>query len=301
MSPNIDEHQFLETDAIRVSRSAPLPRLRRHSLTAASGRSLSYLRFDDGSQNIKPKVVFLHGAGLNAHTFDPTILALDLPAISVDLPGHGKSDWREDGNYAPFVIAHDVLELIEQVAELPVHLVGHSLGGLTAAKIAEINSGAIKTLTLLDITPGVSPSKDAGSINDFISGKKSFDSVSEIVDRAIEFGIGHDRTALTRGVTLNTRMREDGKLEWTHHLAHLDSARTAPIPTFPYLDLWKPLQQLSAPVLQVRGETGMVTEALLEEWRVKLPNASDETIAGGHNLHEHNPVALAETIKKYVS
>ncbi len=48
-----------------------------------------------------PEVVFLHGGGQNAHTWDTVILGLGVPALAIDLPGHGRSAWREDGDYGP--------------------------------------------------------------------------------------------------------------------------------------------------------------------------------------------------------
>ena len=48
-----------------------------------------------------PQLVFLHGGGQNAHTWDTVIVGLGLPALAVDLPGHGRSAWREDGDYGP--------------------------------------------------------------------------------------------------------------------------------------------------------------------------------------------------------
>ena len=58
---------------------------------------ISALKFSDGS----PHVVFLHGGGQNAHTWDTVIVGLGVPALAVDLPGHGRSAWREDGDYGP--------------------------------------------------------------------------------------------------------------------------------------------------------------------------------------------------------
>ena len=46
-------------------------------------------------------VVFLHGGGQNAHTWDTVIVGLGEPALAVDLPGHGRSAWRDDGDYGP--------------------------------------------------------------------------------------------------------------------------------------------------------------------------------------------------------
>ena len=60
-------------------------------------RPISALKFGDGP----PRVVFLHGGGQNAHTWDTVIVGLGEPALAVDLPGHGRSAWREDGDYGP--------------------------------------------------------------------------------------------------------------------------------------------------------------------------------------------------------
>ena len=57
------------------------------------GRSVSALRWGSGA----PEVVFVHGGAQNAHTWDTVALALGRPALAIDLPGHGHSDWRVDG------------------------------------------------------------------------------------------------------------------------------------------------------------------------------------------------------------
>ena len=75
---------------------------RRHRPAAAGRRGIesgpiSALKWGDEP----PQVVFLHGGGQNAHTWDTVILGLGVPALAVDLPGHGRSAWREDGDYGP--------------------------------------------------------------------------------------------------------------------------------------------------------------------------------------------------------
>ena len=89
------EFDFLPPQAAAIGASTPLPSAERLSLTLGSGRTISALRFG----GVAPVVTFLHGAGLNAHTFDTTILALVLPSLSIDMPGHGDSSWRDDANY----------------------------------------------------------------------------------------------------------------------------------------------------------------------------------------------------------
>ena len=271
--------------------------------------------------------VMLHGAGLNAHSFDPTILALDCaaldqPALSLDLPGHGRSDWRSDGDYRPDLLAPDVVTAIEQLAPAPINLVGHSLGGLTAALVAGAltQPTQIAQLIIIDITPGISPSTDAGKVTEFITGQRDYATVDEIVDRAISFGIGSNRASLTRGVALNTRRRADGRLEWTHHLAHLNglptgdpsggpssdpSADTTDTTTAetnprPYAAIWETLRSLQSrgiPITLIRASSGMVSETLAAEWHEKLPGTEIITVEGPHNLHEAAPIELARILR----
>lgn len=299
-----DEFRFLENDSQRVNRLAPLPKVKRIMHTAPSGRTVSALVTEDPLARNSATTVFLHGAGLNAHSFDPTALALQDNSISLDLPGHGRSDWRKDATYTPETLAEDVAATIRGITTTEIHLVGQSLGGLTAAAIALSLRDRMRTLTLIDVTPGITPSGDAGSIGEFISGKRDFASIDEMVDRAIEFQIGHDRAALTRGVALNTRQRRDGRFEWTHHFAHLDGlGSTAPSEQneYPFAALWEPLESLGGLVTQIRGSEGIVTNRLQSEWRNRLPHAEVITINGGHNLHEHAPKELATALQKIIA
>lgn len=290
------EFRFLPGDAARVGRTSALPTVARVSARVSEERTLSALSFDAPSP---PELVALHGAGLNAHSFDPLFLALGVPALALDLPGHGRSDWRADGDYRPDHLAGDVEAALEQLAPAPVVLLGHSLGGLTAALVAAARPELVRALVIVDITPEVSPQRDAGSITEFIRGQREFGSVEEIVDRAIAFGIGSDRTALTRGVTLNTRTRADGRLEWTHHLAHLPEVMPG-APALedpqPYAPIWASLQTVNVPILLVRASHGLISPVLEAEWQEQLPDARVTTVSGPHNLHEAAPTELAAVV-----
>lgn len=259
-----------------------------------------------------PQVTFLHGAGLNAHTFDPVILGLNMPALSIDLPGHGLSQWRDDADYRPATNAVVLAEVIAALTNQPQTLIGHSLGGLSAVRLAAEHPEQVRHLVLLDITPGVTADDGGSTIREFIAGQRRFDTIEEIIDRAIAFNIGHDREALRRGITLNTRLRDDGTFEWTHHLAHLltseeESLSATPLSTgnqSSYADLWADAQritELGIPITLVRGDSGMISEALAEEWRVNVSGSQVLTLRGGHNVQEHNPQELSRLIANIVS
>ena len=293
-----DEFRFLSGDAARVARSTPLPEVRRESVTMADGRRLSVLSW---VPDAPPRFAFVHGVGLNAHGYDPTILALDVPAIAIDLAGHGRSDWRDDASYRPDLLAPDIAQVLAERASEPLVLVGHSLGGMTSILTAAANPGTISHLVVIDITPGMVTQAGASSVFEFIRGKRDFASLDEMVDRAIDFGIGSDRAALMRGVALNSRRRQDGRYEWTHHLAHLDAMPVASADPQPFAPIWQALDAVAAagvPITLIAATNGIVTADMREEWDARLPDSRVIVIEGPHNLHEAAPVELAEALRK---
>lgn len=303
----VDEFSFLPAQAADNGIAGPVPRGERLTLQLPDGRTLSALRYGDEP----PEVTFLHGAGLNAHTWDTTILALGLPALAIDLPGHGDSSWRADGAYRGRVLGPDVAAGMEEWTRRPQLLVGQSLGGLTAAAVAASRPDLVAKLVVVDITPGVDPNAGPTQIRDFFAGPTDWASRDELVERALAFGLGGTRTAAERGVYFNSRIRADGRVEWKHHFAHLAAAAAAqgaPVDraTDPAPDAvagvlsasgWDDLAAVRAPITLVRGERGYVTEENTAEFQARVAAASVVTLPSGHNVQEERPRELAELLR----
>jgi pimeloyl-ACP methyl ester carboxylesterase len=298
-----DEFSFLATQAADNGIAGPLPRAERLTLTLADGRTLSALRYGDTA----PEVTFLHGAGLNAHTWDTTVLALGRPALSIDLAGHGDSSWRDDAAYVARMLAPDVAAALAAWTDRPQVLVGQSLGGLTAAAVAASHPDAVSALVVVDITPGVDPSAGPSRIRAFFAGPTDWASRDELVDRALAFGLGGgSRRTAERGVFLNSRVRADGRVEWKHHFAHLAAAAAnagvdAPAPDDGIAAVlsasgWDDLAAVHAPVTLVRGSRGFVTEADAAEFARRIPAATVVALDGAHNLQEDAPIELARVV-----
>ena len=74
--------------------------------------------------------------------------------LAVDLPGHGRSDWREDGgDYGPKLNAQTLRPVLHELAPHPRLVVGMSLGGLTALRLASTEPVLVPELVLVDVTP----------------------------------------------------------------------------------------------------------------------------------------------------
>jgi pimeloyl-ACP methyl ester carboxylesterase len=243
-----------------------------------------------------PEVALLHGAGLNAHTWDATAMALDRPLVALDLPGHGDSDWRADADYRPDAIAPAATAALAELAPDPVVLVGQSLGGLVGAVVAAARGARVRAFVLIDLTPGFRID-GANQVRDFLDGVTDFADRDEIVDRALAFGFGPDRAAVARGVFHNTRVREDGRVVFKHHLANRAAADGPPPFSTDFSPLWEPLTSLTIPVVLVRGERGFLSDELVAEFLGRVPGSTAVTLPTGHNVQEEAPVALAEVIR----
>ncbi|WP_239453258.1 MULTISPECIES: alpha/beta hydrolase [Microbacterium] len=322
MSDPIDEFSFLPEQAAEAGIGGPVPRGERLTLALPDGRSLSALRWAPAeTPDAAPVVTLLHGAGLNAHTWDTTILALGLPALAIDLPGHGDSSWRDDFAYVARVLAPDVAAGIDAWTETPQVLVGQSLGGLTAAAVAASRPDLVRELVVIDITPGVDSNAGPTQIREFFAGPVDWASRDELVDRALSFGLGGGtRRKAERGVYFNSRIRPDGHVEWKHHFAHLANAASLAQAQRPDSEAaqqqdaeaaqqqdavssvlgdagWEDLAEVTAPTTLLRGERGYVTEEDADEFARRVPAASVIVVPSGHNVQEEIPLDLGARLR----
>ncbi len=302
MAIDISEFSYLPAQADVFGVEPPTVERVTHRLP--DGRHLSALRYGAGS----PRITLLHGAGLNAHTWDTTVLALGMPVLAIDLTGHGDSSWRDDADYSPRNLAVDVADALEEWADTPQLLVGQSLGGLTAAALAAHRPDLVAGLFVVDITPGIDTSAGPAALREFYAGPTDFATRDELVERAMSLGFGGTRPETERGVFLNTRVRPDGRIEWKHHFAHLAAqalAAHAPgeadAPSPLSSTGWGDLAMAQVPVTLVRAERGFVSVDDAQDFAARLPHAEVLSLDATHNVQETAPVQLAALISRAAS
>jgi 3-oxoadipate enol-lactonase len=93
-------------------------------------------------------VVFIHGFGLDSDMWAPQwpVFARTHRAIRCDLRGYGQSSMPE----GPYSHAQDLLTLMDFLGGRPAHLVGLSMGGRYALRVAQAAPQAVRSLTLAD-------------------------------------------------------------------------------------------------------------------------------------------------------
>jgi pimeloyl-ACP methyl ester carboxylesterase len=272
------------------------PQVRRESVDVGGGRHLSALVWGDAPA----EVVLVHGGGQNAHTWDTVALALDRPLVAVDLPGHGHSDWRDDHDYSPVTNAPDVATAIRKLAPNAQLLVGMSLGGVTAIRVAAQEPGLVKRLAIVDVTPGVDETK-AEPIIAFLSGPERFESFDEILERTVQFNPTRTVSSLRRGVLHNAKEEPDGS--WTWRYDPVRAWKDIERPAVSFVNLWDDVGSIKVPTLLIRGGTsGVVSDDDVAELQRRKPDADVITVEGaGHSIQGDKPVELARILEGFLA
>ena len=249
------------------------------------------------------RAVLLHGGAQNAHTWDTVALALQQPVIAVDLPGHGRSDWRDDGDYDVQTMADAVAETMRTLAPSATTVIGIGLGAPVGLLVADRIGPAVARLVLIDSASGVrtsatpdapSSSQAAARVAAFTSHHR-FATLDEMIERTLAYSPGRGGTAVRRGVLHNARQQEDGSWSWRWDPAQqgtrdyaFDSTAVA-------------LARFAGPILLVRGElSDIVTDELVSAFTAVHPNTELVTMTGaGHAVQGDRPVELAQVLLEF--
>lgn len=270
------------------------PPVERRDVVLPDGRRIAAIVWGDAAA--PPELVLLHGGAQNAHTWDTVALALGVPLVAIDLPGHGLSDWRDDHAYWPPTLADDVAVAVRELAPDARAVVGMSLGGMTAICLAARHPDLVRRLVVVDVTPGTDHAK-AEPVVAFISGPESFASFDEILQRTIEHNPTRSASSLRRGVTHNAKENADGTWTWKW-----DPVRNWKGPAPEFTELWADVDAIKVPMLLVRGGAwSVVGDEDVEELRRRQPDVEVVVVDGaGHSVQGDKPLELAALLRNWV-
>jgi len=287
-----DEFSLFHENIAEYSLTASAqPEVQRIAHQLGDGRTVSALKWGSA----EPQMVFVHGGSQNAHTWDTVLLDLGVPALAIDLPGHGHSSWRDDAMYSPHSMAVDIAEVIALHAASAKIVVGMSLGGLTSLALAGHAPHLVQELVLVDITPGVNGDK-AKAILDFVNGPQAFASFDDLLKRTIEHNPTRTIESLRRGILHNAKQLDDGSWQWRYdRRSHIRSENTEPISGDALGKLWDLIGALNCPLTLLRGGTSpVVDDADVAELKRRQGRADVLVIDGaGHSIQGDKPRELA--------
>lgn len=291
----LDEFALLPENAAQVGVTGPLPPVQRIDRGPVS--ALRWGSVDSPHRGGEPvRVVFLHGGGQNAHTWDTVILGLGVPALAIDLPGHGRSAWREDGDYGPKLNAVAVEPVVRELAPDADLVVGMSLGGLTAMRLAVSAPELVRILVMVDVTPAAPERHEQmtkaqlGAVA-LVQGERTFPSFAAMLDVTVAAAPHRDRESLLRGVFHNSKRLDDGTWTWRY-----DSFRKAD----GFEGLWDDVPALTAPTTLVRGANSFfVNDEDADEFARTAPGFQRTIVVpdSGHSVQGDQPRALVEILR----
>ncbi|KQH75756.1 peroxidase [Mycobacterium gordonae] len=236
-------------------------------------------------------MVFLHGGGQTRRSWGRAAAAVarrGYQAVTVDLRGHGESDWSGEGDYRVTSFAADVVEVLRGLPPRPV-LVGASLGGFTSMLLAgEIAPELAGAVVLVDIVPNMEQS-GANRIHAFMSDRveSGFESLEEVADAIAEYNPHRPRPTDLDGLTTNLRRRGD---RWYWHWDPQFISGTAAFPPFEVTDADRMHTAVAAilenglPMLLIRGQmSDLVSQERAEEFLARFPQVEFADVRGaGH-------------------
>jgi len=205
-------------------------------------------------------------------------------AISLDLRGHGQSEWSPDGDYAITLFAEDLVDVAAQVGGHP-HLIGASLGGMAGLAVeSRVAPGTFASLTLVDIVPRSDP-EGVAKIMGFMGAnlESGFASLEEAADSIAAYLPHRPRRTDLTGLRKNLRLGEDGRWRWRWDPAFvtgMSRRRTAEVQS-QTLMAW---EAITLPVHLIRGRMSeLVSREAAESFVAALPNGVFTDVAGaGH-------------------
>ena len=213
------------------------------------------LAADEAGPADGPSVIFLHGGGQTRHSWGTALDAASargLHAITVDLRGHGDSDWAPDGDYRIDAHVGDIRAIVATLPDPPV-LVGASLGGLASLlTVGESPAPIARGLVLVDVVPQIEM-EGAKEIRGFMTGNPDgFATVEDAADAVATYLPHRKRPSDPTGLMKNLRRHADGRLYW-----HWDPAMLEDIKGLDPADrearFTRAATRVRAPTLLIRG------------------------------------------------
>src|SRR5215831_245878 len=300
MSLNDQEFRaHLELSA--ATAGVPLPDL---TLPESRHLLLGRMRFHYLDWGIKglPPVVFLHGGGLNAHTWDLVCLSLrrERHCVALDQRGHGESEWSPEMDYATESHVGDLDAFVGALGLERFVLVGMSLGGVNSLAWAGRHSRRLAGLVLVDVGPEVRVD-GVRKIAAFTSEAAPLDSVDQFVERALAFNPRRNRDLLRRSLLHNLRQMPDGRFMWKYDQRHRGKVDPGAYARRREL-LWSAVDRVECPTLVVRGaESDVFHDEDAERLAARLRHGRWVKIEGaGHTVQGDNPAGLLVALRAFL-
>jgi esterase len=256
-----------------------------------------------GSAGRRP-IVFLHGAALNAHTWDVVCLILRRQhhCYALDQRGHGDSAWAEDADYSGDAHRGDIEAFVDHLGLDKFVLVGHSMGGFNSFNYAFHHSHRLAALVMVDTGPSML-TKGAPRIADFVAETAESDSLEQIMEKAMAFNPRRDPRLLRRSLLHNFRRTPAGKWIRKTDLRMWQGNGDRAQEREKLVEQFRQASRVTCPTLIVQGGLSDVFTAQdAQKLAAGFPHGRYAQVAeAGHTVQGDNPRILAQALSQFLA
>lgn len=243
----------------------------------------------EASQAHAPTVVLIHGLfgsignlGMIARALKSTYSVLQ-----IDLRNHGLSGQTEEMNYT--LMAQDILETLDHLNIQQCLVIGHSMGGKVAMRLANLAPERVEKLVVLDIAPVAYDIRHHDVILQalFSVERAEVNSRTEATQMMREY--------LSEEMVIQFLMKSFVQGKWRFNIHAIDAH---------YDDIldWRDQPAFGKASLFIRGGASpYVKEQYFAQIKAQFPLAQIQTVEGaGHWLHAEKPEQVLALIQDFL-
>lgn len=290
----MNSHEHARTDT-PGTRHEPAPH--QHRSIEVNGLKLHYL--DYGTEGRRP-LLFVHGGAAHAHWFDFVAggFSADHHVRSLDLRGHGDSEWADPPVYSFDRYASDLARFVEMLDLRDFVLVGHSMGGMVSLVYSATHPGRVARLVLVDTTMQLSKEAVANLRDLGSRPAKDYASRDELVRR---YRLQPEGPRLAPPEILRYVAQMSGRQmpegHWQHKFDRSLYAIFERIDGKPYWD------HVKIPALLVKGEhSNRMTEDIFKAIASRAPQIETvEVPASDHHITLDNPEGFVAAVRPFLA
>lgn len=239
-------------------------------------------------------IVLIHGLFGNLDNLG--LLARDLrqdhQVVSVDLRNHGQSLQSDEHNYQ--LMANDVIELLASLKLESYTLIGHSMGGKVAMKVAEMACTAVSKLIVLDMAPVKYTQSRHDNVYQGLQAVIAAKPTSR--KQALDILAEHIELEGVRQFLGKSLYNTGTHLDWRFNVASL-------LDNYSAILGWEPINTIDTPTLFIKGgDSDYLTTEHQQHVQQQFRNAKAHVIANtGHWLHAEKPAEVLRAIRKFIA
>ncbi|CAI1878266.1 alpha/beta fold hydrolase [Serratia entomophila] len=255
-----------------------------------------------------PACLLIHGLDNNTHIWDTiaTELSESFRVYTIDIRGHGESDWANSNSYTLSTLINDIEQVRAYLSLSDFIMIGHSLGGRIATYYTAEYPKYVKKLVLIDMAPEIGKNIIEKLQSDSRSQPENFpniqscytymQSIYPLSNQSLLYNFCQHSFTQKNGYYTN---KTDPAFK--HKMFQL-SDQEGYINPLQDEKIWDALPQISIPTLIIRGGfSAVLSSQIANKMARDLPNANISIIErAGHAVMLDNPQQTAHAILNFI-